>query len=288
MTDSNDQHEHGAYVREVGERTKRYAHEILEENERLRGLIASLRADEERLREELDVARASSREIASLRERLIATASENQRLSDELQTARTALERHEREHQRLSSQLETVDTDNRRFMDQFVSLEQQNNNLANLYVATYRLHETLDRETILQTLQEILINLVGTEETALFEVSADGAQLELVVSNGIQPEVFRVIPMGVGRIGRAVATDTPYLADSNSDGEAASGEETLTACVPLRLASHVTGAIAIFKLLPQKPGLEALDHELFDLLASQVATALYCTKLHERATRGEI
>jgi hypothetical protein len=59
-------------------------------------------------------------------------------------------------------------------------------------------------------------------------------------------------------------------------------EEHLTACVPLKLDGQVKGAVAIFRLLPQKPGIEDLDRELFDLLGSHVAMALYCTSLHER------
>ncbi|MBN2371481.1 MAG: GAF domain-containing protein [Vicinamibacteria bacterium] len=280
-----DEHrdEHGAYIRQVGERTRRYAREILEENERLRALIAALRTDEERAREEIEAARALSREVVVLREQLLESKSENERLTVELEAARDALTAHEREHERLRRQLDTVDADNRCFTEQFVALEQQNNNLANLYVASYRLHETLDHDEVVQTLQEILANLVGTEEMALFEMSGDGGTLSLSASNGIQPEIYRTIPVGVGRIGRVAATGEAYTAGDGSQGESAPGEEHLTACIPLKLAGRVTGVLAVFRLLPQKSGLEPLDRELFDLLASQAAMALYSTTLHSRA-----
>jgi GAF domain-containing protein len=48
----------------------------------------------------------------------------------------------------------------------------------------------------------------------------------------------------------------------------------------------VTGAIAIFRLLPQKVGLEEVDRELFELLATHAATALYCTQLHEQLAQA--
>ena len=41
--------------------------------------------------------------------------------------------------------------------------------------------------------------------------------------------------------------------------------------------------IAIHRLLAHKAGLEPLDHELFDLLATHAATALYCTSLQQLA-----
>ena len=54
-------------------------------------------------------------------------------------------------------------------------------------------------------------------------------------------------------------------------------EEHLSACVPLKLSGRVTGALALFRLLPQKQSFGPLDGELFDLLATQAAVALHCT-----------
>ena len=51
----------------------------------------------------------------------------------------------------------------------------------------------------------------------------------------------------------------------------------------MKLEDRVTGAIALFRLLPQKTALEAVDRELFDLLATHAAMALYCTD----AARGQ-
>ena len=57
----------------------------------------------------------------------------------------------------------------------------------------------------------------------------------------------------------------------------------------VRVDGRVTGAIAIFRLLPQKQdSLEPVDEELLGLLASQAGIALYCTQLHREAmTRHE-
>ncbi|HEV2721355.1 MAG TPA: diguanylate phosphodiesterase, partial [Thermoanaerobaculia bacterium] len=58
-------------------------------------------------------------------------------------------------------------------------------------------------------------------------------------------------------------------------------EEQLTACIPLKLDDRVVGVIGIFRLLQQKQGLEPLDFELFDLLSSHAASALFCTRTQE-------
>ena len=47
-------------------------------------------------------------------------------------------------------------------------------------------------------------------------------------------------------------------------------------------SSGLCGAIAIFRLLPQKAAVEDLDRELFDLLATQAGMALHCAALHAR------
>ena len=53
-----------------------------------------------------------------------------------------------------------------------------------------------------------------------------------------------------------------------------------------KLDGRPVGAIAIFRLLPQKAGFETVDYELFDLLATHGATALHCSGLQARL-RGE-
>ena len=52
--------------------------------------------------------------------------------------------------------------------------------------------------------------------------------------------------------------------------------------LPYLMLAPALLAIGIFSLLPQKLGLEPLDYELFDLLATQAAFALYCTGLHAK------
>jgi len=193
-------------------------------------------------------------------------------------------ERHEKEQARLQAQLESTRAESQRFSTRYSEIEQQSSNLANLYVASYRLHGTLDRQEVIDTLQEIIANLVGSEEAGLFELDPGKQTLELVASFGISPESCRSLPLGNGPIGQAVRSGEIYVAD-REDAPAGTGlEDRLTACIPLTLDGRVTGAIAIFRLLPQKAGIEDLDRELFGLLATHAATALYCTSLHARLT----
>jgi hypothetical protein len=103
-----------------------------------------------------------------------------------------------------------------------------------------------------------------------------------VRSCGIDPKAHHKVALGEGLIGRVVATGETYLAGDGAPPRAAALEADLTACIPLKLGERVSGAIALFRLLPQKSGLGALDRELFELLATHAATALYSSGLEAR------
>lgn len=253
----------GTYVHKVRDSTRRYVHDLLGEIEKLRVLAVSLESENAQLKDE------------------------RFRLQERLLTAREELDRIRGEEVSLQRKLARVEAEHDQFAQQFVTVEQQNSNLANLYVASYRLHATLDRKEVLSIIQEIIINLIGCEELGIFELDAPAAALALVASVGIDPARLQSIPLGAGPIGRAALTGEITLAGPPPKGGArGTPEETdLTACIPLKLDGQVTGAIALFRLLPQKPGLETLDHELFDLLATHAAMALHCTGLHA-AVRG--
>jgi len=183
------------------------------------------------------------------------------------------------ENDRLRARLAEVEEESRDFAARYVEVEQQNTNLANLYVASYQLHGTLDRERVLGSIKEVIINLIGSEELAIWEVDRGANALLLVDSFGIDAAAWQRIPLDdhAGMIGLVATSGNPYVA-----GEAilapGGAQEQLSACIPLALDGMVIGAIGVFRLLPQKSGFEPIDIEMFDLLASHAATALYCTR----------
>src|SRR5437764_14078928 len=81
------------------------------------------------------------------------------------------------------------------FSARYVEVEQQNTNLANLYVASYQLHGTLDRERVLGAIKEIVINLIGSEELAIWEIDRDFDAMMLIDSFGIDPAKWAALPL---------------------------------------------------------------------------------------------
>src|SRR5262249_52147254 len=88
-----------------------------------------------------------------------------------------------------------VNQNDRLLSEQYLTLEQQIGTLARLYVASCRLHGTLDRAQVLDAIEEIIVNLIGSEELAIFELTADGLALSLVACRGIEAARYRTIPI---------------------------------------------------------------------------------------------
>ena len=172
-----------------------------------------------------------------------------------------------------------------RLQERYAGLEEQNATLTTLYVACQRLHSSLEGADVLLMVREIIGNLIGCEQYVLFAQGPNG-ELQQADSFGLEPAFCEQLWAGRGLIGHAVETGETYVRGESNGVAAAEGEAELTACIPLKRDGTVTGAIALFRLLPQKFELVEPDRELFRLLETHLAIALYCAELHEKAKAG--
>jgi hypothetical protein len=242
------------YVEMVVQHTQQFMEETLRENERLRALTVHLEGERAR----------SAEHVVELKELI----------------AKMQLQQVRQQHQ-----MSQAETDNQRFSAEFSEIEQQNSNLANLFVASYRLCSSLDRREVLQVVQEVIINLIGSEELAIFELDQRAQRLRLLASFGIDEHGYSELPLNDSPIARSVVSGEMFVHEPSPDHESWP-PSTLTAVIPLKVEGRVIGAIAIFRLLPQKQALAAVDRELFALLGSHAAMALYCSGLHAQARGG--
>jgi GAF domain len=245
-----------SYVQKIHNDTRRAMAELRSQNERLRLQAAAFESERNRLQQE------------------------KLRLQDQLITAREDIGVRQDEHSALMRRLNDVELENERVAAQFLDIETQNTNLANLYVASYQLRSSLKRSEIMSAIKEIIVNLIGSEDFAIFERVEGEDKLVLVDWFDEPTHPFTEVRLGDGIIGSVAMSGEPYIATDERARLAG-----ITACIPLKAGDGVTGVIAVFKLLPQKANvIEALDRELFDLLANQAGIALYCTRLHEAFT----
>ena len=181
----------------------------------------------------------------------------------------------------LEQKVTELRAEQQQLLERCAGLEEQNSVLTTLYVACQRLHSTLDRTQVLLTVREIIANLIGCEEYALFTLGSDGL-LHLVDSYGLDEELYELLPLS-GMIGSVVDAGEAFIVHEGDASQATPLEADLTACIPLERNGTVTGAVALFRLLPQKFELQELDRELFRLLGTHLALALHCTELELNA-----
>jgi hypothetical protein len=174
--------------------------------------------------------------VESAEERLV-------RLEEQVELWRAEHDLQTEREQALRERLEEQAAGNRRCVEQLAAAEQRIGHLAKLQAAVRELHEAAMPADVLTTIKEIVANLVGCEEMGIYARRPDGG---LTLLDGI----------GV---------------DADHEGTEASA----IVSVPLHLNGRVVGVIALFKLLPQKAGLEPVDHELFQVLSTHAARALH-------------
>lgn len=161
------------------------------------------------------------------------------------------------------------------------ALEEENNRLSNLYVASCQLHSTLNLTEVVRVIVEILINLVGGERFAVYALDEKTRRLEPLAGEDGRLEGYPRWVLGQGAIGSAIASGQIFYREKGPE----EGGDTPIVCVPLCVKDRVVGAIAIFGWLPQKQGLTALDEELFRLLAGHSATAMLAARLYSESER---
>jgi GAF domain len=183
------------------------------------------------------------------------------------------------ENQALLARLRSAETESRSWAERHAESEERNDELANLYVASYQLHATLDPEEVVAAISEIVINLVGAEVFALYGPGEREGCLDPVIGAGRPRTDFPVLAADAGRVGEAITGRRVCVAaDALDCGLGGPGGEPVVV-IPLLCRGTALGAIAIFSFLPQKTWLSELDRQLFELLASQAAPALACARL---------
>jgi TolA-binding protein len=138
--------------------------------------------------------------------------------------------------------------------------EQQASQLANLYVATYQLHASLDTGDVCSAIADIAVNLLGAERFTVW----------------LRDEAGELRSGSHSYAGGDALVDACLTQASPQFGPVPGSE----AVVALPFAKHgeVVGVLVIGAFFPHKPGLAAEDHELLDLMAAHAASALLAAR----------
>jgi GAF domain-containing protein len=256
--DRDDLAARGEELRNMFNRARAFTEELLRDNERLRFRIAALTRDAGKgpTREAGDAA-----DLATLQGKL----------RDLLQ-----------EREALLSRYHQVEEMNRSYAERYTEIEAQNNQLANLYVASYQLHATLTFAEVVDTVKEILINLIGAEAFALLWLDERAGTLRTEASEGLDGSLPAEVKFRGGPLAGAAQRGESFYAHPLPPQSQVDAAHPI-ACIPLKIGSRIIGVVAIYRLLAQKDRFTPLDFELFTLLAGHAATALFSSKLYQQS-----
>jgi len=252
------------FIQTFFKRAGEFTEELLRENERLRFRVLQL--------EEEARARGGAPALPTT--------------SGPLRELVTKIEQLEQEREQLLHRYRNVEAENVDFEARHKEIERENNNLANLYVASFQLHSTLDLREVTQIILEILLNFVGARTFAIMLLDEPEGVLRPLAAEGIPRNEVPVVKAGEGVIGGVVASGQPLL-DGAPTRQRQRNLDRPVIVTPLRIKEKVVGAIVIWEFLQQKTELQDVDFELFNLLAAHAAFALQGAKLaHELGGRG--
>jgi hypothetical protein len=153
--------------------------------------------------------------------------------------------------------------------------------LKRLNAASVRLIQALETGDVYEGIAEIIANLVGSEEVAIFRYSSAAKTFSLAWSWGVESATLQQFASGAGMFGRAVHKGASQFRDRQPDELLLPHEKNLTACIVLKSSDVSLGVIAIFGLLPQKSRLEWADFELLKFLEIYGAAAIQFHELQK-------
>ena len=238
---------HGQELLEMLRRGRRFSEDLLGENERLR--FEMVRSETEKIQ-----------------------------LQNSIESEQTVNGQLRRRIEHLEKRFEAVEAENKDFAARYSQVTEENESLSNLYVASYRLHSTLEPSEVTEIICEVLVELVGAEEFALLLVDERSSELTPIRVEGPITAYPPHILMGEGLIGGAVRTGKSVFHESATSGEP-------LAIIPLEIKGHAVGAIVITQMLRGKNHLTPIAREVLGLLAGHAATALMSSRLYTAVDR---
>jgi hypothetical protein len=182
----------------------------------------------------------------------------------ELRILRAELLDAHRELSRLRVQNEQLIGSNRDLASMLSATDKRSGELVKIIVAFRRLLESESSAAALGSIEEILVNVIGTEDFVVLLIT--------------DSDVLRVVA-GMGPTVERAHQVRPTIEELRASSER---------MVPLHIAEHVVGAIAIQGLLPHRDHLSANDDQVLLLLSRYAATAVMAAQHRKSWTPASV
>ena len=196
-----------------------------------------------------------------------------------VQHLRQALERVQRESVSLVRIGASLEEFVRQQEGRYAELEQELNDTALLYVASYQLQARAEPKEVLRHVRELLEQLVGVESFALY-LGAPGSTVQPIAHKGLTDAELAPLRTTEGALETVFSRKTPLMVEGSPLPRGTL--QAPLAVVPLMLGDRVIGAIVIVNLFPHKTSWAQVDQQLLHLLSSHAASALVAAHLVQR------
>jgi hypothetical protein len=144
--------------------------------------------------------------------------------------------------------------------------EQPSSVWARLYAAAERLKLAVREHDAAQAILEIGSNLIACEEMAVLELH-EPSRLSIVAGVGITAEHEQALVSEAGTIASAIESGQVRMVIADEPGNAMLSVLGIIAFVPVWHDRRPRGAIVLYRLLPQRSGLDPADRELLKLFS---------------------
>ena len=190
------------------------------------------------------------------------------------------------EADRLRLQVTTLLTTHHQLATLLVAADTRVGDLMKLLVAVRVLIESRDAAAALDSLRDILVNVVGTADFAIYSIDS---RLKVLVPLAVVGESMRTadrMPLDSGWIGEVVRSGELLIEPEGGSARRRGRIPEVAAVVPLKVLDRIVGAIVIARMLPHRELLGACDREVLGLLGVYAATAIIAA--HRRAGWREL
>ena len=178
------------------------------------------------------------------------------------------------EAERLRAQVATLLTTHHQLATLLVVADTRAGDMMKLLVAVRVLIESRDAAAALDSLRDILVNVVGTNDFAIYSLDSYGKALVPIAVVGESMRTADRMPLDSGWIGEVVRSGQLLIEPEDGSARRRGRIPDVAAVVPLKVLDRIVGAIVIARMLPHRELLGTCDRELLGLLGVYAATAI--------------
>jgi len=136
-----------------------------------------------------------------------------------------------------------------------------------LYAANQTMLSAMREQRVGPALVEICSNLLGCEELAIIEIERTTGEVHFLAEEGLQPEQREDLIQNARPIESRIEPGNPEIASAVRNDPASLASIGVTALVPLWTDEGSSGALVLFRLLPQRTEFDTEDREVLQLLS---------------------